>query len=139
MTDNGKARWNASGERIGPRVHSLREITISYEGQDENIIVKPPNVSVRGMFINTSRAFPEGAVLNVRFALALTNGEIQTRCEVRHCQPGVGVGVEFIDLGADAKRLIEREIELNHGNLKRGNPRARLRRQQPRTRKKRSG
>jgi hypothetical protein len=52
------------------------------EGQNEEILVKPPNLSKRGMFINTSRTFPEGAVLNLRFALVLTGAEVRTRCEV---------------------------------------------------------
>jgi hypothetical protein len=113
VSNNGNLRWNGSSERGSPRVYSLRKITISYEGENECIVVKPPNVSAKGMFINTNRAFPEGAVLNVRFELALTNAEIQTRCEVRFCQPGIGVGVEFIGLAADSKRLIEYEIELS--------------------------
>lgn len=138
MSDNGKLRWSSTGERASQRVYSLRKITISYEGQDENIIIKPPNVSTRGMFVNTSRAFPEGAVLNVCFELALSNAEIQTRCEVRYCQPGIGVGVEFIGLNADARELIEREIELNNGKLKRERWRKKAaRRRSSRKRKKR--
>lgn len=117
MSNNGKQRWNGSAERGSPRVYSLRTITISYEGEDESIVVKPPNVSTKGMFINTTRTFPEGAVLNVRFELALTNAAIQTRCEVRFCQPGVGIGVEFIELPADAKRCIEEEVQLSCGQL----------------------
>lgn len=113
MNKNGRARREDMGNRSGPRVYSLREITISYEGQDEQIVTKPPNLSTRGMFINTGRAFPEGAVLNLRFALLLTNAEIQTRCEVRHCQPGVGVGVEFVGLSPEAVQMIEREITLS--------------------------
>lgn len=119
MNENGKLRWKSTGARASQRVYSLRKIAISYEGQDENIIIKPPNVSTRGMFINTSRTFPEGAVLNVCFELALSNAEIQTRCEVRYCQPGIGVGVEFIGLSAEARELIEQEIESNTGKLKR--------------------
>ena len=89
-----------SNQRSSPRVYGVREITISYEGQNEEILVRPPNLSVRGMFINTGRTFPEGAVLNLRFALVLTGAEVRTRCEVRYCQAGVGIGVEFIGLAA---------------------------------------
>jgi PilZ domain len=71
-----------------------------------------PDVSPQGMFINTSQKFPEGAVLNLNFRLALSGAEIQTRCEVRYCQPGVGVGVEFIGMSSEATRQIEAEIEL---------------------------
>ncbi|MGB6498899.1 MAG: PilZ domain-containing protein, partial [Candidatus Acidiferrum sp.] len=120
-----------------PRVHSLREIAIAYEGQDEQIVVKPPNLSKRGMFINTSRSFPEGAVLNLRFSLVLTGAEIQTRSEVRYCQPGVGVGVEFIGLPAEAMKMIEREIAMSDGGQSRARPRRRLRKTATRSARKR--
>ena len=35
------------------------------------------DVSVHGMFINTSRSFPEGAVLNLKFLLSLSGVEIE--------------------------------------------------------------
>ncbi len=41
--------------------------------------------------------------------------------EVRHCLPGVGVGVEFIGLGAETAKIIGRELELNNGGKKRSN------------------
>lgn len=113
MNSNGNCRARPPGARGSPRVYTVREITVSYEGQDEQIVVKPPNLSVRGMFVNTSRPFPEGAVLSLRFALALSGAEIRTRGEVRYCQPGVGVGVEFIGLAPEAVQLIDREIALN--------------------------
>jgi hypothetical protein len=62
------------------------------------------------MFINTSQSFPEGAVLNLRFELLLTGAQIETRCEVRFCQPKIGVGVQFIGLSEEAARAIEQEI-----------------------------
>jgi hypothetical protein len=66
----------------------------------------------QGRFISTSRKFPEGSVLNLRFRLALTGAEIRTRCEVRYCLIGVGVGVEFVGISPEAVGKINREIEL---------------------------
>lgn len=109
MSSNGHNRDARQAPR-NPRVNSLREITVSYEGRDERIVVKPPNLSTGGMFINTTRSFPEGAVLNLHFGLLLTGAEVETRCEVRYCRPGVGIGVQFIGLSAEAENLIEREI-----------------------------
>lgn len=94
------------------RVHGVRDIELSYEGRAERIRVRPPNLSEHGMFINTAQVFPEGAVLSLCFSLARTGVEIRTRCEVRHCIPGVGVGVEFIGLPSEAQREIVREIDL---------------------------
>jgi hypothetical protein len=64
------------------------------------------------MFISTIRNFPEGAVLNLKFRLALSGAQISTRCEVRYCLPGVGVGVEFVGISPEAVRDIEREVKL---------------------------
>jgi len=105
--------YESSGDLIGKRgqrVNSVRDITISYEGRDEIIVAKPPNLSRGGMFINTGQSFPEGAVLNLRFELLRTGARIETRCEVRYCQPTIGVGVEFIGLSEEAARAIEQEI-----------------------------
>ena len=92
------------------RVNSVKGITMSYEGRDEIVVVKPPNLSRGGMFINTSQSFPEGAVLNLRFELLHTGARIETRCEVRYCLPRIGVGVQFIGLSKEAARAIEQEI-----------------------------
>ncbi|MHB8411563.1 MAG: PilZ domain-containing protein [Candidatus Acidiferrales bacterium] len=100
--------WSAA--RRAERYSSLRDLSVSYEGHSESIITRLPDVSPRGMFINTAKHFPEGAVLNVRFRLARTGAQVQTRCEVRHCLEGVGIGVEFVDISAEAARAIEYEL-----------------------------
>jgi hypothetical protein len=106
----GRKDWNHL--RVGSRVHSLRDISLNYEGHSEELVVRPPDVSSHGMFISTGQKFPEGSVLNLRFRLALTGAEIVTRCEVRYCLPGVGVGVEFVGISPKAVSEIEREVKL---------------------------
>ena len=44
--------------------------------------------------------------------MARTGTLIQTRCEARYCVPGVGIGVEFVDVSADTVRAIEDEMGL---------------------------
>lgn len=90
----------------------LSELSMIYEGFEEDICVRPPDLSPHGMFINTRTEYPEGAVLKLRFRLSRTGVEIQTRCEVRYCLRGVGVGVEFVAIAAESVRAIEEEIEL---------------------------
>jgi len=97
--------------RNSSRVNSLGSISLNYEGHSEEVAARPPDVSTRGMFINTARNFPEGAVLNLKFLLSLSGVEIQTRCEVRYCLKGVGIGVEFVGI-SPAVEDIEFEIEL---------------------------
>lgn len=109
-SNNHQPKWKR--ERLSPRIHTVKEISVHYEGHTEEVAIRPPDVSTHGMFFNTATQFPEGAVLNLRFRLALTGAEICTRCEVRYCLPGVGVGVEFIGISPEAVRKIEREVQL---------------------------
>ena len=103
--------WETS--RLALRIHSIRQIAVQYEGTEERIISRVPDVSTTGMFINTSRAYVEGAVLNLSFSLALSGVEVQARGEVHYSLPGVGVGVQFVDITENAIHSIEREIQLS--------------------------
>lgn len=106
-----KRDWDTA--RTALRIHSIRQIAVQYEGTEERIISRVPDVSTTGMFINTSRPYAEGAVLNLSFCLALSGLEVHARGEVRYSLPGVGVGVQFIDIAESAIRSIEREIQLS--------------------------
>src|SRR5690348_3217264 len=112
-----------SAPRSNPRVHTISGIVLNYEGQSDLTYVRSPDVSTRGMFVNTTRQFPEGAILNVRFRLALTRASVRARGEVRYCLPGVGIGLEFMDLDRQTRQRIEREVLLNEASeIKRGRP-----------------
>ena len=113
MSPKGVLTESFQGVRRSARAHCVRDISVACEGHDELIRIKAPDVSSTGMFITTSRDFPEGTVLNLKFRLAVTSVEVRTRCEVRYCLPGVGVGVEFIGLSAEATDDIERELALS--------------------------
>lgn len=106
-----KKDWET--ERLALRIHSIRQIAVQYEGTEERIISRVPDVSTTGMFINTSRQYAEGAVLNLSFCLALSGLEVHARGEVRYSLPGVGAGVQFIDISENAIHSIEREIQLS--------------------------
>lgn len=94
------------------RIQHLSDLHLTYEGDSREIEVRPPDLSTHGMFVNTSKHFPEGAIVILRFRLAQSNVEIQARCEVRYCLSGVGIGVEFVGLGPEAFRAIENELRL---------------------------
>ena len=97
-------------QRREARLSHLSELHLSYEGGSGSIPIRPPDISSNGMFVNTSTHFPEGAVVNLRFRLTRSNVEVQTKCEVRYCLPGTGIGVEFVGIGEEAFRAIEEEI-----------------------------
>jgi hypothetical protein len=108
--NSAKVSQDWSSARASERYSSLRDLSVTYEGFSDIIATRLPDISTRGMFINTTRHFPEGAVLNVRFRLARTGVEVQSRCEVRYCLDGVGVGVEFLNISSKATQAIEEEL-----------------------------
>ena len=97
-------------QRRSPRYAQFSELAVTYEGRTEEISLRPPDISTHGMFINTVRRFPEGAILKVRFRLSRSGIEVQARGEVRYCLAGVGIGVEFIGLAPEYLHAIEEEI-----------------------------
>jgi hypothetical protein len=101
----------AISARREPRIQHLSELHITFEGDGREIPIRPPDLSPHGIFVNTSTHFPEGTVVNLRFRLTQSNVEVQTRGEVRYCLPGIGIGVEFVEIGADAIRAIEKELK----------------------------
>jgi len=92
------------------RYPQLTELSMIYEGYTEDVSVRPPDVSPHGMFINTSTDYPQGAVLKLRFRLSRTDTLIHTRCEVRYCLKGVGIGVEFVEPSPETVAAIKEEI-----------------------------
>jgi PilZ domain len=112
---HGQNEKDFSSLRLSRRISTIRELSVDYEGYSETIATRPPDISTRGMFINTNRTFPEGAVLNVQFCLAFSGVEIRSRAEVRYCLEGVGVGVEFVEISPEAVAAIEKEIAFGSG------------------------
>lgn len=106
----GQHAGSFSTPRAALRFPALRDITVLYEGASRPLTPRAPDISTRGMFINLSEPFPQGAVLRLSFRLPRTQHLIQTRCEVRYCLPGVGVGVEYVDLDESSRLAIEDEL-----------------------------
>jgi PilZ domain len=106
--------------RVEPRLQQLSELHLAYEGGGVDIPIRPLDISVHGMFVNTSTHFPEGSVVILRFRLTRSNIEVQTRGEVRYCLPGIGIGVEFVGIAPEAKRAIEQDLEATPRSRHRG-------------------
>ena len=98
--------------RLRRRFGLFSDLSIVYEGQSEEMTLRGPDLSAQGMFINMPRHFPVGAVLKIRFRLNRQDVVVQAGAEVRYCLPGVGIGVEFLELSPEATRTIEKELEL---------------------------
>ena len=96
--------------REAARFAAYRGLSLIYEGRSEIIEIRAPDISPKGMFIHIPSQFPEGAVVKLEFWLSRSGAHIKVRAEVRYCLPGVGIGVEFVDIAQEDQAIIEREI-----------------------------
>ena len=83
------ARKADARQRRSARCAPFSELSLTYEGRTEEISVRPPDLSPHGMFINTVKRFPEGAIMKLRFRLSRSGIEVHARAEVRYCLAGV--------------------------------------------------
>ena len=103
-------------ERPGPehrtnsRYSAYSDLRLTYEGSSTELSIRVPDISPKGMFVNTTLQFPEGTVLKVNFRLPKSGVTIHARAEVRYFLKDVGVGLEFISLDEPSKEAIEREM-----------------------------
>ncbi len=97
------------------RYATYRGLTIVYEGRSEQLEIRAPDISPRGMFIHIPTDFPEGAILKVEFRLTRLGHIVRARGEVRYCLPGVGIGVEFVEISPEDAQAIEDEISTAMG------------------------
>ncbi len=99
------------------RYATYRGLNIMYEGRSEQIAIRAPDISPRGMFIHIPTYFPEGAVIKLEFILSRTGYQVKARAEVRYCLDGVGIGVEFVDISDEDREAIEAEIHWLRGGV----------------------
>ncbi|HEV8384235.1 MAG TPA: PilZ domain-containing protein [Candidatus Acidoferrales bacterium] len=105
--------------RLYERYSPYRDLDMTYEGRSEKIPLRVPDISSHGMFINTPREFPEGSVLKLKFRLTRTGHLVTARGEVRYCIPGVGIGVEFVEISEEDQEAIAAELATSEGAARR--------------------
>jgi PilZ domain len=86
------------------------DLRVIYNGLADTVETRPPDLSPDGMFINTPFIFVPGADLQVRFDLVCSGTTVETLARVRYCEPGVGVGVQFVHLPEPCRQAIEKEL-----------------------------
>jgi hypothetical protein len=99
----------AERRKFKPRT-CISDLHVLCNGVGQHIDVRPPDVSARGMFINTPQSFPIGMAVTVRFRLGHPGRHVQAQGEVRYCLDGVGIVVEFTAMSEEARRTIEEEV-----------------------------
>jgi hypothetical protein len=96
--------------RIYPRVAFDSEVWLGQDGFFTRTTERLSNVSIGGAFIETGQGgFPAGAIIGLRFALGSTF--INSTVIVRNVYPGLGIGVQFLDISPEDRNRLQVFIE----------------------------
>ena len=89
-------------------------IDLYFDGHDATGVASLKEISLGGLYMNTSADIAEGALLHLR--IPFSNGEqVVAKAEVVYTNPNVGVGVKFVEISDEDRALLDRKLsELEH-------------------------
>ena len=107
MNDEPEDTINDLDER---RVHDRSRLIVDvfFNGQDATGVASTKDISLGGLYMNTKADVPDGGQLMIRIPLG--QQEIVCSAEVVYRNPGLGLGVRFIDLSDDARAILVQEL-----------------------------
>lgn len=108
MTEDSDDDFQSTEER---RAHDRSRLILDvfFDGQDVTGVASTKDISAGGLYMNTQRTFPVGAMLLVRIPFR-PDAEVVCRAEVVYSDPGRGVGLRFRDVSDEGRAILEREL-----------------------------
>lgn len=85
-------------------------VDVYFDGQDATGVASTKDISLGGLYMNTQKVLPEGALLTLRIPLGEGEEQVVVNAEVVYSNPGRGVGVRFHGLTEKDRSLMEREF-----------------------------
>ena len=67
------------------------------------------DISEGGLYISSIQCFDQDSVISV--TIPFKGEKLTVKARVQYCQPGIGMGVKFIDLNDEQKAAIEQLIK----------------------------
>ncbi|NWF76760.1 MAG: PilZ domain-containing protein [Nitrospirae bacterium] len=67
------------------------------------------DISEGGLYVSAMQIFEKGNVIEITIPFGEQN--ITVKAKVQYCQPGIGMGIMFIDLNEQQKMLIKKLID----------------------------
>jgi PilZ domain len=109
LTDEGGGRVEGRTER---RAHDRAQIIIDvfFDGRDATGVASTEDISAGGVFMKTRAILPVGSILLMRIPIR-RDKQVVCNAEVVYSDPGHGVGIKFHGLSAEARSLLEKELE----------------------------
>jgi hypothetical protein len=86
------------------RLHISADVFINRTVKAEGL-----DLSEDGMYLYTSKQYVAGSIVEV--SLKLDNDEVDVQAKVVHSQPGIGLGVQFVDIKGETNKKIKNFLD----------------------------
>ena len=86
-------------------------LDLYFDGAESVGIAQTRDINVHGLYLNTMAVIPKGARLQLRLPLNATKEYLVLEAEVVYSQPQIGCAVEFVNMSAEAQRILTEFIE----------------------------
>ena len=84
-------------------------LDVHFDGSALTGVANTRDMSLGGVYMNTRASLPEGAILQLRIPFG-SDSEAFVKAQVMYNNPGVGVGLRFLELNEQARTVLEREL-----------------------------
>ncbi len=101
--------------RTNPRYKITLNVVI--KGIKKDFKAKIVNLSVNGIFLETTQKFPIGSFVEMLIEVKPFNSTIEVLGKIVHRAPKEGVGIEFIDCFGDSKKLLQSLVDFSQDHL----------------------
>lgn len=72
---------------------------------NNSLLVNAVDISESGVYVHTGRLWPLGNILDI--SMSIGSHPVNLKVRVQHCQEGIGMGLEFIDLSPEHKAQLK--------------------------------
>lgn len=78
-----------------------KKLLLAWKSAGHREVSRVETIALGGLFLYTPKPPATGSMLELFFDLA--TGEIRARAVVRHSIPGKGMGIQFVQMGAEER------------------------------------
>jgi hypothetical protein len=94
-----------TSRRRHQRISLPKGMTVAWYGGGDSQVSRVKTLGTGGLFLSTDHARSVGTKLTLLFEVP--GGFVQAEAVVRNVSPGEGMGVEFINVGPQARALLD--------------------------------
>jgi len=105
----------AEPRRKHPRVKAPKELHVAWKSSGYQAVSRAETIALGGLFLYTRK--PPAAGSMVELVIDFAGGSIRARAVVRHCAPGKGMGIQFVQMAPENRAKLNKLLIKHAANF----------------------